>query len=161
REWPALQGVVGAPPACDAFARTWREATGRGAVERVWLRQHTLISVADVPAVSGEAYISDEADVDWLLGGYLAFSAEVGMPDSHERARARMPARIVRGDFRIWMRDGPVAFAGFNDAAPEFARIAPVYTFPDHRGHGYATALVAALSRELLAAGKRRLFLTT
>jgi predicted GNAT family acetyltransferase len=59
------------------------------------------------------------------------------------------------------MDDGPVAFAGYNDAAPEFARIAPVYTFPDHRGRGYATALVAALARELLAAGKRRLFLTT
>ena len=28
-------------------------------------------------------------------------------------------------------------------------------------GRGYATALVAAISRELLARGKRRLFLTT
>lgn len=160
-EWPALQGVVGAPAACDAFARTWREATGRGAVERVRLRQHTLTAVADVPAVNGALFISDEADIEWLLEAYLAFITEVGIPDSQERARARMPARIVRGDFRIWMDDGPVAFAGFNDAAPEFARIAPVYTFPGHRGRGYATALVAALSRELLAAGKRRLFLTT
>ena len=42
-----------------------------------------------------------------------------------------------------------------------FARVAPVYTVPDRRGRGYATALVAALSRELLARGKRRLFLTT
>ena len=160
-EWPALQGVVGAPGACEAFARTWREATGRGAVERVRLRQHTLTAVADVPAVKGAPFISDEADVAWLVEAYLAFITEVGMPDSQERARARMPARIVRGDFRLWMDDGPVAFAGFNDAAPEFARIAPVYTFPGHRGRGYATALVAALSRELLATGKRRLFLTT
>jgi uncharacterized protein len=160
-EWPALQGVVGAPAACDAFAQAWRAATGRAAVERVRLRQHTLTAVADVPAVTGEPYISDEADIEWLTDAYLAFIAEVGIPDSQDRARARMPARIVRGDFRIWMDPGPVAFAGFNDAAPEFARIAPVYTFPDHRGRGYATALVAALSRELLAAGKQRLFLTT
>ena len=32
---------------------------------------------------------------------------------------------------------------------------------PDCRGRGYATALVAALSRELLERGKRKLFLTT
>lgn len=160
-EWPALQGVVGAPAACDAFARTWREATGRAAVERVRLRQHTLTAVAQVPTVKGAPFISDEADVEWLTEAYLAFIVEVGIPDSHGHARARIPARIMRGDFRIWMDDGPVAFAGYNDAAPEFARIAPVYTFPEHRGRGYATALVAALSRELLAAGKRRLFLTT
>ena len=72
-----------------------------------------------------------------------------------------MPRRVARGEFRIWDDDGPVAFAGFNDAAPDFARIAPVYTLPDRRGCGYATALVAALSRELLAGGKRKLFLTT
>jgi predicted GNAT family acetyltransferase len=72
-----------------------------------------------------------------------------------------MPKRVTRGDFWIWDDGGPAAFAGFNDAAPDFARIAPVYTLPDRRGRGYATALVAAISRELLARGKRRLFLTT
>jgi predicted GNAT family acetyltransferase len=32
---------------------------------------------------------------------------------------------------------------------------------PGARGRGYATALVADLARELLARGKRKLFLTT
>ena len=32
---------------------------------------------------------------------------------------------------------------------------------PECRGCGYATALVAALARELLERGKRKLFLTT
>jgi len=36
-----------------------------------------------------------------------------------------------------------------------------VYTPPAYRGRGYATALVAAMSRELLTRGKRKLFLTT
>ncbi len=72
-----------------------------------------------------------------------------------------MPPRIARGDFRIWDDGGSVAYAGYNDAAPDFARIAPVYTLPECRGRGYATALVAALARELLARGKQRLFLTT
>ena len=72
-----------------------------------------------------------------------------------------MPSRVARGDFRIWEDGQPVAYAGCNDSAPDFARIAPVYTLPDCRGRGYATALVAALARELLERGKHRLFLTT
>ena len=160
-EWPALQGVVGSPAACEAFAGAWRAATGRGHVDRVHLRQHSLTAVADVPAVPGAPHPSTESDIAWLVDAQIAFVTEVGVPDLPEHIRARLPKRIARGDFRIWDDGEPVAYAGFNDAAPDFARIAPVYTFPAHRGRGYATALVAALSRELLASGKERLFLTT
>jgi predicted GNAT family acetyltransferase len=87
--------------------------------------------------------------------------ADVGVPDSPERVRALLPRRVLRGENRIWDHDGRVAFAGFSDAAPDFARIAPVYTPPECRGRGYATSLVARMSSELLARGKQWLFLTT
>ena len=160
-DWPKLQGVVGALPACEAFARRWREITGREHSIRVQLRQHMLTAVAPVPAASGAPRVAEEADLGWLLDGQLAFVEEVGIPDSIERIRRWLPKRVAGGAFRIWEDGGPMAFAGFNDAPPEFARIAPVYTLPRHRGRGYATALVAALSRELLGRGKQRLFLAT
>jgi predicted GNAT family acetyltransferase len=160
-EWPDLQGVMGSLAACEAFARRWRELTGRGHALRVQLRQHVLTAVAEVPAVPGAPRVSGEGDVAWLVDAQIAFIGEVGMADSPERVRTSLPARAARGEFRVWSDGGPVAYAGFNDAAPDFARIGPVYTFPDRRGRGYATALVAALARELLARGKRRLFLTT
>ena len=125
------------------------------------MRQHALAAVADVPAAPGAPRVAAESDLPWLLDGQIAFIAEVGLPDSVERFRKWLPKRVARGDFWIWDDRGSAAFAGFNDAAPEFARIAPVYTLPDRRGRGYATTLVAAISRELLARGKRRLFLTT
>jgi len=161
RDWPQLQGVVGAPAGCDAFARKWHELTGRAHRLRVRLRQHVLTSVSDVPPAPGAVRAATDADTEWLIERQVAFIAEVGVPDLPERIRKMMPTRVARGDFRIWDHGGPVAFAGFNAAAPDFARIAPVYTLPDRRGRGYATALVAELSRELLADGKRRLFLTT
>ena len=68
---------------------------------------------------------------------------------THEIHRVRwkgLEPRIERGDFRIWDDGKPVAYAGYNDAAPDFARIAPVYTLPECRGMGYATSLVAAHS---------------
>ena len=160
-DWPELKGVVGAKAGCDAFARKWRESTGRVHVLRVRLRQHMLTVVNHVPTAPGAPRVATRADTKWLIERQIAFIAEVGMPDSPERVRQSLPKRVVRGDFRIWNDGGRVAFAGFNDAAPDFARVAPVYTLPECRGRGYATALVAELSRELLARGKRKLFLTT
>jgi predicted GNAT family acetyltransferase len=160
-EWPALQGVVGSPATAEAFARRWREITGRVHALRARMRQHVLHAVDDVPEAPGAARVASAKDVDWLVEGQSAFIVEVGIPDSPRRIAATMGKRVERGEFWIWEDGAGVAFAGFNDAAPEFARIAPVYTLPDRRGRGYATALVAAVSRELLARGKRRLFLTT
>ena len=161
RDWPSLQGVVGTLAACEAFARQWKGSTGRSHSLRAHLRQHALATVADVPAAPGAPRVAEEPDLPWLIDGQIAFIVEAGIPDSPERIRTWLPKRIARGDYWIWDDGTRAAFAGFNDAAPDFARIAPVYTLPDRRGRGYATALVAAISRELLARGKRRLFLTT
>jgi RimJ/RimL family protein N-acetyltransferase len=158
---PQLEGVVGSVAACEAFARRWRELTGRTRSLRVRLRHHALEAAAEAPSVPGAARASVEADLAWLGDAQVAFMREVGLVDSVERMRATLPGRVAREEFRVWDDGEPVAYAGFNDAAPDFARIAPVYTFPHRRGRGYATALVAALARELLAAGKQRLFLTT
>jgi predicted GNAT family acetyltransferase len=161
RDWPALQGVVGATDPSEAFVRRWRELTGRGHALRLRLRQHVLRDVAAVADAPGAARVAIAADLPWLVERQNAFIVEVGIPDSPERITRTMAKRVDRGDFWIWDHEIPVAFVGFNDAAPEFARIAPVYTLPDCRGRGYATALVAALSRELLRRGKEKLFLTT
>ncbi len=161
RDWPALQGVVGAIDPTEAFARRWRELTGRGHALRLRLRQHVLHEVAAVPPASGAPRVATASDLPWLVERQNAFIVEVGLPDSPERITRTMEKRVDRGDFWIWDDGAPVAFVGYNDAAPEFARITPVYTLPDCRGRGYATALVAALARELLRRGKATLFLTT
>ena len=44
---------------------------------------------------------------------------------------------------------------------PNGIRIGPVYTPPELRGRGYASALVAKLSSSLLAGGRRFCFLHT
>jgi predicted GNAT family acetyltransferase len=156
---PELQGVMGAAAGCEAFARQWQASTGRASRLRVRMRQHALVAVNDVPAAAGAPRVASVADTEWVIERQSAFIEEVGIPP--QRLREILPPRIARGDFRIWDDGRPVAYAGCNDSAPDFARIAPVYTLPGCRGRGYATALVAVLSRELLGRGKRRLFLTT
>ena len=46
-------------------------------------------------------------------------------------------------------------------ATPNGIRIGPVYTPPDRRGHGYASALTAGASQDQLDRGRRFVFLFT
>jgi predicted GNAT family acetyltransferase len=52
----------------------------------------------------------------------------------------------------LWEHDGePVSLAGWGGRTPNGIRVGPVYTPPELRGRGYATAVTAELSRRLLA----------
>ena len=55
----------------------------------------------------------------------------------------------------------PVSLAGFGGPTPNGLRIGPVYTPPQHRGHGYGSAVTAAASHVALDRGKRFCFLYT
>ncbi len=157
----ALQGVVGTAPACEAFAGEWRALTGRPHALRVSLRNHKLEQVEAVPRPPGAARRATVDDAEWIGAAQHAFIKEIELPEDPERMRALVPKRIERGQFWIWDDAGAVAFAGWTDAPPDAARVAPVYTPPQARGRGYATALVAALSQALLDEGRQRLFLIT
>jgi predicted GNAT family acetyltransferase len=60
----------------------------------------------------------------------------------------------------LWDDGGPVSFAAFGNPTPNGIRIGPVYTPPELRRRGYASALVAELSTRLLA-DRRFCFLYT
>jgi predicted GNAT family acetyltransferase len=156
-----LSGIAGAQVACDAFARAWAALTGRTCALRFRMRNHKLTRVAPLSPTSGIPRIATMADTDWLINAHLAFIKEARVPDEPARVRAFVPGRVAQG--RVWICDDaePAAFAGWTDAPPAAARIAPVYTMPHLRGRGHATVLVASLSQALLDGGRHALFLTT
>ena len=55
----------------------------------------------------------------------------------------------------IWENEGPVSQANISGETPNGALISNVYTPPYHRKKGYATSLVAELSRIILSRGKQ------
>ena len=156
-----LQGLVGTQPACEAFALRWRELTGHVHQLRVQMRNHKLTRVEPVPRPLGAARKATADDIDWVGAAQHDFIMEIQLPDDAARLRSLVPRRIEQGQIWIWDDAGAVAFAGWTDAPPDAARIAPVYTVPSSRGRGYATALVAALSQALLDRGRPKLFLIT
>ena len=61
----------------------------------------------------------------------------------------------------LWDDGGPVAQAAINGTTPRGVRIGTVYTPPEKRRGGYATALVGALSQRSLDEGRSFCFLFT
>ncbi len=62
----------------------------------------------------------------------------------------------------LWVVAGrPVSMVGVSGETPNGIRVAPVYTPPELRGRGYASALTAAVTQAQLDEGKRYCFLFT
>ena len=86
------------------------------------------------------------------------------MSDDDGRHDRSVDARLAGGaeGFSLWEADGrPVSLVCFGGPTPTGIRIGPVYTPPEHRGHGYASALTAEVSAQQLAGGRSFCFLYT
>ncbi|MFE9860544.1 GNAT family N-acetyltransferase [Streptomyces sp. NPDC005780] len=115
------------------------------------------------PAPGGRARAATPADRDLLLRWYAAFAVEAGGPGGHgERHGRAVDERTAEGRLTLWEHDGvPVSMAGISPRIAGTARVAPVYTPPEHRGRGYAAAVTAEVSRAARDAGADEVLLFT
>jgi len=75
---------------------------------------------------------------------------------------ASIRERFSYGGLTLWEADGkPVSVAGLTRRAAGMVRVGPVYTPPELRGHGYASAATAEVSQAALAAGAEEVLLYT
>ena len=166
-----LPGVVGAEPEAVGFADLWSRQTGLRA--RTNMRQgiYALEHVQPPSGVPGSARVATADDRELALRWWLAFGEEVlheGGP-GRDRAEATLDHRLSSpsAGILLWEDAGElVSIAGWGGPTPNGIRVGPVYTPPELRGHGYATALTAELSQRLLDGrlfdgGRRFCFLYT
>jgi hypothetical protein len=166
-----LPGVVGAEPEVHEFAKLWSDRTG--APPRTSMRQgvYSLDRVEPPPATPGSARVATAEDRDLALQWWIAFGDEVlheGAP-GREHAPRSVDHKLSSptGGLLLWEDGGEiVSLAGWGGPTPHGIRIGPVYTPPALRGRGYATALTAELSQQLLDGrlfdgGRRFCFLYT
>ncbi len=159
-----LAGVNAYPGVAAAFADGWRHGNQVGRVD-VYRRQR-LYRLAQLvwpdPAPGGTARIAGDADVPLTAGWFAAFADEVDDMGKGEDQSAAAREKISRGGVIVWQDGGrPVSIACNTVQVGGMARIGPVYTPPQARGHGYASAATAALSRRLLEAGAEEVVLFT
>lgn len=164
------RGLNGALPAIRHCGAELAALTGGG----VRVGQHNRLFelgelVMPVP-VPGRLRPAVEEDVDLALEWFVAFlrdaDEQAGRPPGslHESTEDRdsMLRRIASGRVWFWL-DGVgerVQLTGANPPAFGVARIGPVYTPPDRRGRGYASAAVAEVSRLIAAGGARACLFT-
>lgn len=158
--------VVGALPEVEQFVAGWTARTGTTPTVRFAQGIYALENVLPVRDASGAMRLQTPQDTDLLVDWLQAFEVEAlhSLGEGDDRARRIVEHRLTaeRAGLMLWEDGGQiVCVAGFGGETPNGIRIGPVYTPPELRGRGYATALVAQLSSQLLAEGRRFCFLYT
>ncbi|MFH8239789.1 GNAT family N-acetyltransferase [Streptomyces sp. NPDC018321] len=146
-----------------AFAEAWQRRTGATPTPRVRLRLHrlgTLTPPDPLPAGRGRAV--GEEDREHLMRWCAEFAADVGEAVTVD-AGSWAGTRFADKRYTYWEGpDGtPVSMAGVNPMVAGVAQVDPVYTPARLRGHGYAGAVTAEVSRAARAAGAREVVLYT
>ena len=156
-----VPGVNGDVAAADRFAVAWTAAIGERATTVMAMDLYELGTLQHPEPPVGRARVAGEADLDLAVRWYTAFQQVTTSPvaDVLPMVRERMDDR------RLWLWEDatgvPVSFAACTPAVAGVARIAPVYTPPEHRRHGYASAVTAACTADALARGAERVVLYT
>ncbi|XQQ07559.1 MAG: GNAT family N-acetyltransferase [Leptolyngbya sp. IPPAS B-1204] len=156
----SLPGVSGLVAEVAVFLQAWQALTGQSYRRVMEMRIHQLTQVESVATAGGHLRLATEADRSLLVEWCTAFASEIGevVIDVPEKM---VDAGLKRQSIYLWDDGMPVSWASGSQSLPTAARIGPVYTPPQYRRKGYATACVAALSQKLLDQGCEHCFLFT
>lgn len=164
RATPDAPGIVGEKDVARKAVAIWTAKSGQRAKLQVAERIYRLTRVIAPRPAAGRMRPARPTDLDLITSWFVAFTREAQpyFDASADVARANAERWVGGGGFRVWEDGGDVvSMAGASGPTPHGIRIGAVYTPPERRKHGYASALVAALSQEQLEAGKQFCFLFT
>jgi RimJ/RimL family protein N-acetyltransferase len=160
---PELPGVSGPRETAEALAEVWVRLTG-GTTKPVLNGRLFRLGELRPPVTTGGGRQATEDDFDLLVQWRADFALEAlgfqRAPDEHPAAIRRM---FANGDGMVVWEDGgkPVAWAAASAPISGMSRVGPVYTPPEHRGHGYGSAATAAVSQHARDAGATDVILFT
>lgn len=148
-----LPGAHGTVHVVSAFSEVWARRTGVEAHVEMAQRVYCLTEVTPPLDVSGAMRWAEEGDVGTLAKWFAAFCEEAVPSDPPDDAEKNVRRFIGTGSLGVWQTNGIVSMAGSSRGSKNGATVSAVYTPPEHRGNGYASACVAALSQVLLDRG--------
>lgn len=152
---PGLNGLIAPLELAEAFRRLWARP-GRAIGIRMEQRVYSLSEVIPPRWPAGHFRLAAIGDLGALLGFSEAFLAEALPHEKHdsESLRQRTLAQIDAGDIGVWdCDDRVVSMACRVRKTTHGWSISLVYSPPELRGRGYASACVAGLSQHLLDQG--------
>ncbi len=155
----SLVDAVGVPHRIMAPQITAEYLAGRCSdksevISRFQARWHTYRLdnlVWPVNAVSGQLRKGRSEEADLIAGWGRAFGEEQPAPVDVSEFMSR---KLSEGDLYVWDDSGAKTILSLSGRAGKGIRISGVYTPPEFRGCGYASAAVAALSHAKLRNGR-------
>ena len=150
-----LPGADGPLPAVTAFADRYANLTGADVHPALSQRMLAAYRIVVPRTDQGSCRPAVQDDLDTVVGWIRAFTADaLGDQEPPTPVEAIQRRISTPGTMWIWDVDGrPTSLCWQSRPATGVVRISAVYTPPEERGHGYASANVAAVSQRALDQG--------
>lgn len=161
---PPILGLNGSAVDSSRLAGAYATAARRPGRPVEAMRIYEIEQLAMPQPVRGHRRRAAEDDLDTVVEWLAGFDSETGVdtarpePDAN---RTRGQGFVESGRLHLWESDGvPVAATVVSTAEAGVVRVGFVYTPLSLRGQGYASALVAEVSDEVLRGGHRCILYT-
>ena len=153
-EWP-LPDVHAVNPFGERFAEAWAAQSGGSYALEMAQRIYKLQEVTHPQGVSGRFLQAQPEHTEVVRSWWGAFEVEaIGTEPDPARLQRAATNRVQAGDWFLWEDEGEIVSMCLKTRPTRTGcSISGVYTPPEKRGRGYASACVAALSQRMLDAG--------
>ncbi len=152
--WP-VPGVMAGEAVAEAFASIWCRQTG--ASYHTTMRQgiYELRHVVHPPYPAGEFRPAVAEDIELVRQWARGFHQDCFGDDRAEQSMTAAEEAAKKRDLFLWVDGVPASMAARRRPTPHGEAVSHVYTPPDQRRKGYATAVVARVSQRILDDGKQ------
>jgi ribosomal protein S18 acetylase RimI-like enzyme len=149
-----VPGVLGPSDAAGAMTAAWGRMSGREFELRRRQQLYEARSVLTPIPERGRLRPATEEDAPVVSRWWYEFNVSIFGEADEAVAAGRARRRMESGDVFLWDDEGPVSLAIKTRPTRRGISVSMVYTPPQLRGRGYATACVGELSRLLLDEGR-------
>ena len=150
-----VPGVIGEEKAAKIFATHWSEIVRTSIHEGMRQRIYELRKVNPIQYPKGIFRQATIEDLDRAIKWSHSFHADCFGDSEHPKIDdLQTRTMIVEGNLFFWSDPEPVSMAGLTRPTPHGISVSFVYTPPEFRRKGYASAIVARLSQNCLESGR-------
>jgi len=153
--WAEIPGVAGHREITDPFADRWCRNFGTSIKSIMAQRIYRLDSVDNITSIPGHMRLATLADKDLASAWTRSFMVDVGSPTNRNVPEQDVTPLIEKGLIYLWEYwEKPVSMVVKDRPTTEHGMsITLVYTPPELRRNGYASACVAGACRDILKSG--------
>jgi predicted GNAT family acetyltransferase len=154
-----LPGVNGDAATAAIFAGYWSERCKSAATPFQGTRLYELLELGELANSEGQLRQAGPNDRSRMILWTRAFQEEIG--ESSTDTELRVDRGLAAGQLWVWdQHRETTSMAVAREPTQGVVRLSGVYTPPEMRSHGYATACVHALSKHLRGCGHRCMLYT-